>query len=203
VRWRRGDFELGAGAGGVAAALEKVGGARDAHGSAHVAEHGLAREKLGFQLAATRLELEPADGSDFEGFDDVLGQARIWWNPRERFRWALYGQERLTWSIEQERSYFVDRRFGTEVGLAFGRRLATRAFFESGENRYSRQTGQPERTDDAESLGAGLDLQLRPGWKLSGLWRRTTVENPAFDVDRTIDELRVGLTFGSAPDGVF
>ena len=50
-----------------------------------------------------------------------------------------------------------------------------------------------ERTDDAESLGAGLDLQLRPGWKLSGLWRRTTVENPAFDVDRTIDELQTDL----------
>lgn len=203
VRWRRGAFEIGAGAGGFAAEFDSVGGERDADGNSLVAELGLAREKLGFQLAATRFELEPADGSGFEGFDDVLGQARVWWNPRERFRWAFYGQERLTWSIEPERSYFVDRRLGTEVGLAFGRRLAARAFFESGENRYSRRTGQPERTDDAESLGAGIDVQLRPGWKLSGLWRRTTVENPDFSVDRTIDELRVGLTFGNAPDGVF
>lgn len=203
VRWRRGDFEIGLGAGGFAAEFDSAGAARDADGSSLLAELGLTREKLGFQLGATAFELEPADGSGFEGFDDTLGQARLWWSPRERFRLAFYGQERLTWSIESERSYFVDRRLGTELGLSFGHRLAGRAFYETGENRYSRRDGQAARADDAESLGAGLDVELRRGLRLSGLWRRTTVENPAFEVDRTIDELRVGLVFGGGPDGVF
>lgn len=203
LRWRRGDFVIGAGAGRFSAEFGSAGATRDADGDALLAELGLARDKLGFQLAATAYELEAADGSSFEGFDDTLGQARVWWSPRDRFRWAVYGQERLTWSIEADRSYFVDRRLGTELALALGRRTGARAFFESGENRYSRAPGQESRVDDAESAGGGLDVEIRPGWKLSALWRRTTVENVDLGVDRTIDELRVGFAFGSGPDGLF
>lgn len=203
VRWRRGRFELGAGAGGFAAEFDSVGAARDADGSSLLAELAWSRPKLGFRLAAAATELEPADGSTFEGFDDTLGEARLWWSPRDRFRWALYGQERLTWSIEADRSYFVDCRWGTEVGVELGRRLGVRGFVETGENRYSRRAGQPARVDDAESLGAGLDFELRPGLRLSGLWRRTEIDNPELGLARTIDELRVGLSFGSGPEGVF
>lgn len=203
VRWRRGHLELGAGFGGFAAEFDAAGAARDADGSSLFGELAWSRPKLGFRLAAAATELEPVRGSSFEGFDDTLGRARLWWSPRDRFRWAIYGQEQLTWSIEAERSYFVDRRWGTEVGVAFGRRLGVRGFVETGENRYSRRAGQPARVDDAESLGAGLDFELRPGLKLSGLWRRTEIDNPDLGLARTIDELRVGLSFGSGPEGVF
>jgi hypothetical protein len=203
VRWRRGDFEIGAGAGRFAAEFDSAGAARDAEGESLLAELALAREKLGFQVAATAFELEAADGSAFEGFDDTLGQARLWWSPRDRFRWAVYGQERLTWSIESDRSYFVDRRLGSELALRIGRRTDARVFFETGENRYSRRPGQPGRVDDAESAGGGLDVEIRPGWKLAAFWRRTAVENAGLGVDRTIDELRVGFAFGSGPDGLF
>ncbi len=200
VRWRRGDFAVALGAGGVRADFERA--PRDARGESLYGELSWSRSKLSASAALWAAEMEATDGSQFEGFDGTLGRARIGWQPRDRFLLALYGQESFVWSVEPGRSWFVDRRVGSEIGLTLRERGRLRAFVESGEHRYSAGSAG-KRTDDTRSVGAGATFPLGRHLSLGPEWRRTEVTNRSLGVDRSFDELRVGLVLGFEADGVF
>lgn len=202
VRWSRGEeVSVALGAGGSRAGFERADALRANRGTSLYGE--LRWQRSSFDAAAELFAVElEADGSSFAGFDDTLGTARLRWQPRERFALSLYGLSALAWSLDPERTHYLDRRRGGDLAWRPGWRTSLRLFAESGELRYGPGAGG-ERRDDVTSVGAGGSFGLRRGLALAVSARRTRVENAALGIDRETSELRCGLTLGSGAASVF
>ncbi len=207
IRWKpREELSIAVGVGRSSAEFDQVGALRDNRGESLYAELAWRRPKLELAAEGFRTEIEPEEGSTFQGFDGTLATARVRWTPRDRFSLSLYGQRGLAYSIDSGRDFYLDQRFGTEVSFRPGWRTSIRLFFESGEHRYEESESQAgaDRVDDVTSQGASVDLQFGRGFTLVLGARRTQVENAAVGLDRDFVELRAGLTFGLGGDaGVF
>jgi hypothetical protein len=203
VRWTpRRDLTLAAGVGRSRTRFDRPDG-EDNEGSSLYGELRWRRPKLEASLQGHEVDLEAADGSAFPGFRGTVGEARLRWSPRDRFAWALYGRRGLVYSIEADRSHFVDRRWGTEVSFRPGWRTSLALFVERGDHAYAATAALAGRTDDVESEGARAELAFGRGFALALSLRRTRVESPEPGREREFAELRGGLTFGAGAPGVF
>lgn len=203
VRWKpRRSFLIGVGAGRSQARFEQAPDG-DNDGSSIYGELLWRRPKFELAAHAFDVELEAADGSAFPGYDDPLGEARARWTPRDRFSWSLYAQRGLTYSVEAGQSYYVDRRWGTEVSFRPGSRTSLALFVERGDHRYAGSALAAARVDDVESEGASGELRFGRGFALSLAVRRTRIDDGGAGDGTEFGEVRGGLTFGAGAPGVF
>ena len=203
VRWApRRELTLAVGAGRSQARFDRAGDA-DNDGSSLYGELRWQRPKLELALQAFDTELEPAEGSSFPGFEGWLGEGRVRWSPRDRFTWAIYGHRGLTYSVEAGESYFVERRWGSEIAFRPGWRTSLSLFVERGDHRYADSPAALGGVDDVESEGASAELRLGRGFALSVALRRTRIDSAVAGRASEFAELRGGLTFGAGAPGVF
>ncbi len=124
-------------------------------------EMGYERPKLLVDLIYQENQIAAVDGSEFSDFDSSTGGARIEWRPRESFSARLYGARQLAYSLlVAEASSYVDQRIGAGVEFGLGWRLRLDLFGESGTHDYSRTDGTDAGSDDADSYGASLNVEL-------------------------------------------
>jgi hypothetical protein len=201
IRWRSGErFLLGLGASRSKA--DFAGEARDRSNSGRAvnAELAYSRRKFQVSIGASRYDLDARSGSEFGSFRGTAGTARVAWRPREKFGWSVYGYRQLVYTIDTANPYFLDQRLGTAVDLGLGHRLRTNVFYESGQHRFAAGAGAPERTDDASAWGGGFDFEVGRGFRLNVAARRTTVDAPLGQAQKTWD-VHTGLVFsGSGGD---
>ena len=142
-------------------------------------------------------ELEPDGLSQFVPFDDVTGGlSLVIGGDRSRLSPAVYARRDLVYTLGGS-SYLIDERFGVRAGLPIGRRLALRAFYEIGELDFVVLDGA-ERTDDVTGYGADLAIQIASRLGLTIGYSIEDFESNLPGLDRTIDVLRVGISFGAA-----
>jgi hypothetical protein len=203
VSWTpRRDLSLALGVGRSRTRFDRPDG-DDNEGSSLYGELRWQRPKLEVALQGHEVDLEATGGSAFPGHRGTVGEARLRWSPRDRFAWALYGRRGLVYSIEAERSHFVERRWGTEVVFEPGWRTSLALFVERGDHAYPAAAALAARADDVESEGARAEIAFGRGFALALSLRRTRVESPEAGRSREFAELRGGLTFGAGAPGVF
>jgi hypothetical protein len=72
----------------------------------------------------------------------------------------VYGHRRLVYSLYADNAYFIETRNGVGIVVPVGRRIAVRAFGETGTNNYPRAVLSVKRTDDAKTWGGGLAFRF-------------------------------------------
>ncbi|MCB1009808.1 MAG: outer membrane beta-barrel protein, partial [Acidobacteria bacterium] len=136
------------------------------------------RPKTGASISLRRSNLEPKEGSEFEGFEGDTWDAEISWSPREKFSLALYSRRNLSYTLDTEESFYVDERFGVRVGLGIGWRFRLNLFSEQGSLDYGEgKSSTSQRSDDLLAWGAELAFPVGQRFHISTGVKRTEVDS--------------------------
>lgn len=168
-----------------------------ATGTAPTLEVDVQGARTELTLVVARRSLEPEGTSRFAPYDAVNGDASITWRPRPRLGVQLYGSVHPALSLLDDYSHYEERRAGVALLSTRSRRVAVALFAERGENRYQRsRPDAPERTDDARSYGAQVDLSLRRSFTLKLRAQRDQFDSaqPGGDRDVTSVQTAIALT---------
>jgi len=160
------------------------------------------RPKTGASISWRRSNLEPKEGSDFEGFDGETWDAEVSWSPRERFSLGLYSRRNLSYSLSGEDSFFVDERVGLRSALGIGWRFTLTLFAEQGTLDYGEGVDSTsDRRDDLTAWGAELGFPLGRRFRLTAGFRRTEVESEFPGAGYRRDEIVGSFGFGGGGTG--
>jgi hypothetical protein len=176
---------------------------RSSDGGGPTIEVNLSSKRLRFDTSLTWMELEPTDPqSAMVGFDELSGDAVVAWKPGAKLEFQLYGFSRPTYSLIDASPYYMTERLGLAVALPIGRSLATRAYWEDGQDIYSEIAGvREERRDDVSSLGLDFDLPLGRGlsFHLGGSSTEYRSDQPG--TDRTVERVQMSLRLSGPGSG--
>ncbi|HVS62096.1 MAG TPA: hypothetical protein VMT85_01205 [Thermoanaerobaculia bacterium] len=193
----RGDWLIGLGVEDSTVDFDDSSFDRSNSGTSPFVELAIPGRRIAIDVDLVLRELEPDGLSEFVPFDDVTGSlSLVIGGERSRLSPALYARRELVYTLGAA-SYLLDERFGVRGGLPIGRRFAVRAFLETGTNDYTGVTG-PERNDDVAAYGGDLAIQVASRLALSIGYSTEEFESNLPGLDRTIDVLRAGVTFGAS-----
>lgn len=187
-------FYVGAGVGATESTFAEETGDRSNSGDFWYAELGLERPKLSVKIDYREHELEAEDGSGFGSYEDSTGDAMVEWRPRESLAFRVYGDRSLVYSIAQ--SSFVDERFGAGARVKLGWRLELDLYAESGTQDYLVDLGGPGVSNDVESYGGKLTVELTDLFEVGIGYYNSTISSGVGLPDRELDEIRGTLSFG-------
>jgi hypothetical protein len=98
----------------------------------------------------------------------------------------VYGHRGLVYSLYADNAYFIETRNGAGLVVPLGRRLAVRAFGETGSNRYPRAVESVKRSDDVATYGGGLAIRLYRSLALTAIATNTRYTSNVPGLDRSI-----------------
>lgn len=157
-------------------------------GTAPVLEVLIDRRRLFFRADLAARSLEAREGSRFLAFDGVTGDVALSLRPRANSRlevW-IYGNRNLVYSVSADAPYLDDQRIGTSAGWRVGRRLALRAFAETGTNDYATFSSvELPREDDLTSYGGSMRFSLTSTLDLSVQVARIEIDSNTPGQDRS------------------
>lgn len=155
------------------------------------------RPKLSISGLYQENELEGEPGSTFGLYDGSTGNARIAWRPRERLGARLYASRALAYSLRiLDETAYVENRIGAGVDIRLGGRFGIDLYAESGTLDFQAELGGSNRTDDLESYGATLSVDLGRRFNFRVGYRQTSIRPSDGGPDREIDEIQGSLGFG-------
>lgn len=193
------DLHIGAGVGQAESEFDLAPDAADRSnsGSFWYVDLGYERAKLSLSLLYQENELEGEPGSSFGLFDGSTGSAHVAWRPRERLGARLYASKALAYSLRLlEETAYVDERIGAGLDVRLGGRFGVDLYAETGTLDYQAELGGSDRTDDVETFGASLTVELGRRFDLRVGYRQTSISSGGGLPDREIDEIQGSLGFG-------
>ena len=140
--------------------------------------------------------LTPDGDSQFVDFDGLTGRLQLSWRTLERLELQLYARKLLAYSFTDTWAYYEDSPIGLGVRYAVAKRFRVRLFGETGADDYTPfEADGPERSDDFDTLGVDLEVQVSRIWLRFGYSETDYTSNlPVFD--RTIRRLGFNVGFG-------
>lgn len=179
-------------------------GARDRSNSGDGWGAGLAwrRPKTGASVSFRHSNLEPKEGSEFEGFQGDTWNGELSWSPRERLGLSLYSRRNLGYTLNAAESFFVDDRVGLRANLGIGWRFNLSLFSEQGNLDYGQgTTSTTDRKDDVTAWGATLSFPLGRRFNVRAGFRRTEVDSRVPGAGYRLDEIVGNFGFGGGGSG--
>ena len=201
LRYRtRGDWLIGLGVEDSTVEFDDPIFDRSNSGTSPFFELSIRGRSLAIDADVVFRDLEADGPSGFVAFNGVSGRfSLILGGERSRLSPALYARRELVYTLGGS-SYLIDERFGVRAGLPIGRRLGLGAFVETGTNEYEGEVG-PQRSDDVLAYGADLSIQLGARFGIAIGYSKEEFESNLPGLDRTVDVVRAGITFGGAGIG--
>ncbi|HYU35365.1 MAG TPA: hypothetical protein VEW48_24700 [Thermoanaerobaculia bacterium] len=137
-------------------------------GTAPVLELTLDRPHIFFHTDLAARSLTATSGSRFVDYDGVTGSASVNVVPRSSFQVWLYANRELLYSVSPDYPYLQDERVGLALGSELGRRVVSRVFVETGDDKYTAfSPAAPERSDDLTAYGGSLRFTITETLALS------------------------------------
>ncbi len=98
----------------------------------------------------------------------------------------VYGHRRLVYSLYADNAYYIETRNGAGIVIPLGRRIAVRAFGESGTNDYPHAIQSVKRSDDAKTWGGGLAFRFYRDIGLTTVVTKTQYTSNVAGQDRSL-----------------
>jgi hypothetical protein len=165
-------------------------------GTAPILEVLVDRRQLFFQVDAAARSLTARQGSRFIDFNGVTGSVGASYHLRRSLEIWTYANRNVVYSLSPLYPYLDDSRVGLALGLGTGKRLVSRFFAETGQERYKAfSAAEPQRRDDVRTLGGALRLLVSERVTVSAQVTRSRYSSnlPGFDRSYTAGGLSVTL----------
>jgi hypothetical protein len=128
-------------------------------GTAPILEMLVDRRRFFFQVDAADRSLTARQGSRFIDFHGITGSIGASYRPQRSLEVWTYANRNVVYSLSPLYPYLDDSRVGIALGVGAGKRLVSRFFAETGQERYKAfSAAEPQRRDDVRSFGGSLRL---------------------------------------------
>jgi hypothetical protein len=201
VRWRPIEgWTLGVGAERSQVDFDRSAADSSNAGTAPILELLVDRNRFFFLSDLAARSLEARQGSHFVAFDGVTGRvaAAVKLGPDLEL-WG-YGNRNLVYSLSQFSPYLDDRRLGLAVAVALNRRILSRFYVETGEDRYiSFSAADARRRDDISAVGGSVRFLITETVAMIAQVVHTRYDSNIAGADRSYTSGGVSLTLGRLP----
>ncbi len=192
------DWRIGVGAERSQVDFERSAVDRSNEGTAPIFEARYERNRLLLDGDVAFRSLKSRLGAKMVPYERPTGGLLAALRVGRRTNLSVYANRSLVYPLEPEFSHIEDSRRGAGLAIELGNRTVSRFYYEVGDNVYTPLLPTtPGRTDDYESYGASINLNIRPGVDLGINALSATYDSRDGRVDRTYRSIGATLNFGS------
>jgi hypothetical protein len=201
VRWRpREGWTIGFGAERSQVDFDRTAADSSNAGTAPVVELLIDRNRIFFLSDLALRSLAARQGSRFVAFDGITGKTAVAVRVGSDLELWAYGDRNLVYSLSQFSPYLDDRRFGLAVAVTANRRILSRFFAETGDERYvSFAANEAQRRDDVSAVGGSVRFLVTETLSVIAQVVHTRYDSNISGADRSYTSGGVSITLGRLP----